>query len=154
MNKIKLKKILKDKQSTFNVKRDESETIVDKHFIKKLRIKFDFTQVVFASILGVSVKTIEKWEQGVNEPRPMAKKLLYLVDKKPELIDYLYSPDPYGSMINSKSFIINYTEGSFRTEKNTYNLFNKYSPKSSILRSNQVYNECVNNTGDDCYPVS
>ena len=42
--------------------------------------------MVFSSVLGVSVKTIEKWEQGAVEPRNIVKKFLFLIDKKPELV--------------------------------------------------------------------
>ena len=91
MNKKKLKEILKDSKKSFSVKRDNSAKIVNKDFIKELRIKRDYTQVVFASIIGVSVKTIEKWEQGSIEPRPMVKKFLYLLNMHPVLFSDLYS---------------------------------------------------------------
>ena len=91
MNKNKLNSILSDSSRTFSVKRDNSNELVNKDFIKSLRSKLDFTQVVFSSVLGVSVKTVEKWEQGSVEPRSIVKKFLYLVDKKPELINEFYS---------------------------------------------------------------
>lgn len=44
--------------------------------IKKIRNDIGATQVVFASIMGVSKKTVEAWEAGRNKPdgpaRPIA----------------------------------------------------------------------------------
>jgi len=91
MNKAKLNNMLKNDEKIFRVKRVNSKDLVDKDFIKALRNKLDFTQVVFASVLGVSIKTVEKWEQGSVEPRDMVKKFLYVLDLYPSLIKDLYS---------------------------------------------------------------
>ena len=91
MNKAKLNKILNENIRAFVVRRDNSSAIVNKDFIKNLRTKLDYTQVVFSSVLGVSVKTIEKWEQGSVEPRDMVKKFLYIIDKHPGILNDLYS---------------------------------------------------------------
>lgn len=101
-----LRDIIENKKNITEFKRDNSEEKVDADFIKKLRAKLEFTQEVFASILGVSVKTIESWEQKRSSPHTPTKKLLYLLDLKPYLIDYLYKVyryDHYGKVIDKES---------------------------------------------------
>ena len=66
----------------------------DPAIIKVLRnSKFRMSQHAFAEALGVSVKTVVNWENpktGNNLPAATLK-LLYLVDKYPELMKDLYS---------------------------------------------------------------
>ncbi len=90
MNKNKLKNLLKS-QKGFAVERDNSDELITKEFIKLLRKKLGFTQVVFASAFGVSVKTVEKWEQGVIEPRAIVKKFLMIIYEKPYLVNEFYN---------------------------------------------------------------
>lgn len=65
-------------------------TRINKDYVRNLRIKLKLTQKVFASILGVSKKTIEKWEQGRNPVVGPAARLLYLIDTNPEIIKIIY----------------------------------------------------------------
>lgn len=61
--------------------------------IKELRnTKFKMSQHAFAEALGVSVKTVENWEnRKTNNNLPMVTlKLLYLIDKYPALMNDLY----------------------------------------------------------------
>ncbi len=44
--------------------------------VKKVRKSLGASQSVFALFLGVSVKTISAWEQGVNPPNRMARRFL------------------------------------------------------------------------------
>ncbi len=67
------------------------ESVIDKNFVKNLRNRHNFTQNVFAKIVGVSKKTIEKWEQGSNPVNDSSKRLLYLFDKRPSVINDIYS---------------------------------------------------------------
>jgi len=41
---------------------------MDKNEIKKIRFVLDMSQKEFAKALGVSIKTVESWEQGINKP--------------------------------------------------------------------------------------
>ena len=50
--------------------------------IKKIRLKIGASQVVFAAYLNTTVSTIQKWEQGKNEPSGLSLKLLNIVDSK------------------------------------------------------------------------
>lgn len=57
--------------------------------IKKIRKKVRLTQLLFAKSLGVSVKTVEAWESERNIPQGPAQKILFILDKKPEVINSL-----------------------------------------------------------------
>ena len=57
--------------------------------IKKIRNNAGMTQSVFASYMGVSKKTVEAWECGKSNPTPTAKKLMYLIETDPSLVEKL-----------------------------------------------------------------
>lgn len=59
---------------------------VDKEFVKRFRAQFDLTQVALANIMNVSKKTVEKWEQGVNNINGSSAVLFALIKENPELI--------------------------------------------------------------------
>jgi putative transcriptional regulator len=50
--------------------------------VRAVREKLGASQAVFAKLLGVSVKTVQAWEQG-NAPPPMARRLLDVIDRDP-----------------------------------------------------------------------
>lgn len=50
------------------------------------RIKSGLSQAQFAQLLGISVRTLQKWEQGVREPSGAAKSLLKIAQKHPEVL--------------------------------------------------------------------
>ena len=64
---------------------------VDKQFVKDFRKEHHLTQVALANVLGVTKKTIEKWEQGTNNVNGSSAVLLKLLKNNPELISQLYS---------------------------------------------------------------
>jgi putative transcriptional regulator len=47
------------------------------------------SQNVFASVLSVSLQTVQAWEQGRNTPCGPALRLLWLLEAKPEMLDLL-----------------------------------------------------------------
>jgi putative transcriptional regulator len=51
--------------------------------IKRIRQKTGLSQVVFASSLGVSTKTVEAWENGRNKPEGASCRLLEVVRDDP-----------------------------------------------------------------------
>ncbi len=63
---------------------------IDKNFVKQFRVKNNMTQATLANILGVTKKTIEKWEQGKNNIGGSSVVLLKLLNDNPELINNLY----------------------------------------------------------------
>lgn len=89
MAKENILSILK-RSNGYNVKYVNVEGEVNKDFVKELRKKLNMSQSVFASVLGVTNKTIEKWEQGKNPIKGCSARLLYLIHKNNELINELY----------------------------------------------------------------
>lgn len=47
--------------------------------IRELRLKTGFSQAIFAKCFGVSKKTVEAWEEGVNIPSGPALRILELL---------------------------------------------------------------------------
>lgn len=48
--------------------------------VKRIRNRIGLTQKLFASFLGVSNKTIEAWEEGVNTPSGAASRMLTIIE--------------------------------------------------------------------------
>ena len=55
--------------------------------IKKLRLEMNLTQKSFAALMGVSVKTIEAWEGGTNQPSGSARRLLEILSNEPHVAE-------------------------------------------------------------------
>lgn len=51
--------------------------------VQAVREKTELSQVQFARLLNVSVKTLQNWEQARREPTGPAKALLRIVEKEP-----------------------------------------------------------------------
>lgn len=72
----------------------KKETIIRKRNLPDIdvaseRKTLNLTQKAFASILGVSPRTVEAWESGKSNPSPTAKNLLYLISKDHSLVSVL-----------------------------------------------------------------
>ena len=52
--------------------------------VKAIREKTGLSQMRFAIVMGVSVRTLQNWEQGHRTPQGPAASLLRIVDKDPE----------------------------------------------------------------------
>lgn len=57
--------------------------------VSTLRGKLSMTQKTFASVLGVSKRTVEAWECGKTTPTPTAKKLMFLIEQDSSLVEKL-----------------------------------------------------------------
>jgi len=53
---------------------------------KAIRERLGLSQSRFAAIIGVSVRTLQNWEQGRREPEGSAKALLRVVDREPQAV--------------------------------------------------------------------
>ncbi|MBI9083303.1 MAG: helix-turn-helix domain-containing protein [Desulfobacterales bacterium] len=60
--------------------------------IKMVREKLDVSQTEFALMIGVSVRTLQNWEQGRRSPDGPAKALLRIASKNPgAVLDALHT---------------------------------------------------------------
>ena len=52
---------------------------------KEIRAKLNLSQAAFAGLMGVSLRTVQDWEQGRREPSGPAKALLRIAEQRPEV---------------------------------------------------------------------
>ena len=54
--------------------------------VARARLVSKLSQVQFAALMGVSVRTLQEWEQGRREPSGAAKTLLRVAQSHPEVL--------------------------------------------------------------------
>jgi len=54
--------------------------------VTRARLASGLTQSAFASLLGVSVRTLQDWEQGRRKPSGAAKTLLKIAERHPKIL--------------------------------------------------------------------
>ncbi len=54
--------------------------------VKGLRERIGLTQSDFSRMIGVSIRTLQNWEQGRREPEGPAKALLRVVERNPQAV--------------------------------------------------------------------
>ena len=52
---------------------------------KEIRAKLNLSQAAFAGLMGVSVRTVQDWEQDRREPSGPAKSLLRIAEQHPDV---------------------------------------------------------------------
>lgn len=52
---------------------------------KEIRQQLNLSQAAFAGLMGVSLRTVQDWEQGRREPSGPAKSLLRIAEQNPEV---------------------------------------------------------------------
>lgn len=68
------------------LKREEHGRIVNLPDVASVREKVGLSQARFAELLGISVRTLQDWEQGRRSPSGAARTLLAIVDKDPTVL--------------------------------------------------------------------
>jgi putative transcriptional regulator len=59
---------------------------VDPLNVRDIRERLGLTQDAFARLMGISVRTLQNWEQGRRRPEGPAQVLLMVADKHPEAL--------------------------------------------------------------------
>ncbi len=59
--------------------------------VKDIREKLGISQSAFASLLGVSVRTLQDWEQNRREPSGAARSLLFIAENRPKILLEVFS---------------------------------------------------------------
>ncbi len=67
-------------------KEPSREVVVETPKVKHIRERYQLSQSEFATLLGISVKTLQNWEQGRRTPRGAARILLQVAAKHPEAV--------------------------------------------------------------------
>ncbi len=68
------------------IKRGEHGRTITVPDIAETRAKVGLSQSQFAQLMGVSVRTLQDWEQGRRRPSGAARTLLIIADKNPQAI--------------------------------------------------------------------
>lgn len=64
----------------------ESKITAEQRLMLDVRAKLGLSQHQFASLLGISVRTLHDWEQGRRDPSGAAKTLLKVVARHPQVV--------------------------------------------------------------------
>lgn len=54
--------------------------------VARVRVQVGMSQARFAQLLGVSVRTLQQWEQGRREPTGAARTLLRVAERHPAML--------------------------------------------------------------------
>jgi putative transcriptional regulator len=55
--------------------------------VRRVRQRLGLSQAVFAKLLGASPSTVRAWERGAREPSEMARRLIALAEREPEVFE-------------------------------------------------------------------
>ena len=58
--------------------------------VAEARNKTGLSQAKFAELLGVSVRTLQDWEQGRRQPSRAAASLIQIAKKRPDVLNELF----------------------------------------------------------------
>lgn len=62
--------------------------------VRQIRADYQLSQRDFAAMLGISIRTLQNWEQGRRKPEGAARVLLQVAEKHPEAIWDVVQPIP------------------------------------------------------------
>lgn len=69
-----------------DIKEGKSARVVNVPAVGEIREKTGLSQSRFAALLGVSVRTLQDWEQGRRAPSGAARTLLLIAHKNPKAL--------------------------------------------------------------------
>jgi len=67
--------------------------VIESPDVRSLRDSFQLSQLDFAAMLGISVKTLRNWEQGRRKPEGPARVLLQVAAMHPEAVWDVVRPE-------------------------------------------------------------
>jgi putative transcriptional regulator len=73
-------------QSVKEMKAGKKARVSTVTWVVQIRLKTKLSQAQFAKSIGVSVRTLQDWEQGRRHPSGPAMSLLKIVEKHPKTI--------------------------------------------------------------------
>ena len=73
-------------QGLRELKRGEYGRVINVPDVATVREKTGLSQARFAQLLGVSVRTLQDWEQGRRAPSAAARTLLMIAAKNPQVL--------------------------------------------------------------------
>ena len=68
------------------IKRGEHGRVINVPEVSQIRERTGLSQARFAQLLGVSVRTLQEWEQGRRVPSGAARTLLLIAAKNPHAL--------------------------------------------------------------------
>ncbi|MEY4547234.1 MAG: hypothetical protein RL685_3429 [Pseudomonadota bacterium] len=68
------------------VKAGQVGRVINRPDVGKVREKTGLSQARFAELLGVSVRTLQEWEQGRRAPSGAARTLLIIANRNPQAL--------------------------------------------------------------------
>jgi putative transcriptional regulator len=68
------------------IKRGDYGRVINVPDVAEIRERTGLSQAQFASLLGVSVRTLQDWEQGRRAPSGAARTLLLVADRNPKAL--------------------------------------------------------------------
>lgn len=79
-------------QSVREMKAGEGKAVaqVEVPAVTQARMKSGLSQAQFAQLLGVSVRTLQDWEQGRRQPSGAARTLITIAELKPQVLRQVF----------------------------------------------------------------
>ena len=68
------------------IKRGDYGRLINVPDVAEIRERTGLSQAHFASLLGVSVRTLQDWEQGRRAPSGAARTLMLVADRNPKAL--------------------------------------------------------------------
>jgi putative transcriptional regulator len=73
-------------EGILELKRGETGRVTHLPSVKQVREETGLSQARFAQLLGVSVRTLQEWEQGRRSPSGAARTLLLMAARNPKAL--------------------------------------------------------------------
>jgi putative transcriptional regulator len=90
VKKAPFEELARSVEQTGQIERGKKRASRRFHFtpadIRGIRDRLGLSQTQFALLIGISVSTLQNWEQGRREPEGPARALLRVADRNPEAL--------------------------------------------------------------------